>query len=103
MTDYNEDLDFTLLPNELRQLAPFVRRFGLGDDVERGSVVSDASTDDLRNLFEAANPHFDALNIYIEDNMQPPGPRQDLAIALGDFAQAALEAELELRRRQTTR
>jgi hypothetical protein len=31
--------------------------------------------------------------------MSPPGPRQDVALALDSFAQAAMEAGLELQNR----
>jgi hypothetical protein len=48
----------------------------------------------------AVAPHWQALNAFLDEHMQPPGPLQDVAVALGDFAQAAMEAELDRRRRQ---
>lgn len=93
------DTDFSLLPVELRPLAPLIEKYGVGDDVDRGTLLGDASDAELRELEAAAAPHWDAINTYLDENMSPPGPRQDVAVALGDFAQAAMEARFELGRR----
>ena len=58
-----------------------------------------ASNDELQAMSTAASPHWDAINAYLDENMTPPGPRQDVAVALDSFAQAAIEAQLELERR----
>jgi hypothetical protein len=51
------------------------------------------------NLSAAADPHWDAINAYLDESMSPPGPRQDMALALDSFSQAAMEAGLELQNR----
>jgi hypothetical protein len=61
--------------------------------------VATASNDELQAMSAAASPHWDAINAYLDENMTPPGPRQDVAVALDSFAQAAIEAQLELERR----
>jgi hypothetical protein len=71
----------------------------VGDDVKRAELLDKASTDELRALSSAANSHWDAINAYLDENMSPPGPRQDVALALDSFAQAAMEAGLELQNR----
>jgi hypothetical protein len=71
----------------------------VGDDVKRAELLDKASTDELRALSSAADSHWDAINAYLDENMSPPGPRQDVALALDSFAQAAMEAGLELQNR----
>jgi hypothetical protein len=75
----------------------------VGDDVKRAELLDKASTNELRALSSAADSHWDAINAYLDENMSPPGPRQDvalaLALALDSFAQAAMEAGLELQNR----
>ena len=97
----SEDLDFTLLPQELQPLAELIARFGESDDVGRTILLTNASDEDLRDLVESARPRWDAINRYLDENMSPPGPRQDVALALDGFAQAAMEARGEQLRRES--
>ena len=94
------DLDFSLLPDELHTLGPLIGRYGESDDAERAALVADASPEDLRALSTSADPHWDAINAFLDDNMALIGPRQDLAIALDGFSQAAIEARSELEERE---
>jgi hypothetical protein len=55
----------------------------------------------LRQLVATTEPRWDAINAYLEENMDPPGPKQDVAIALDGFAQAAMEASSVLENRET--
>ena len=96
----SEDLDFTLLPQELQPLAELIARFGESDDVEGRSCSTDALDEDLRDLVEGARPRWNASYRYLDENMSPPGPRQDVALALDGFAQAAMEARGEQLRRE---
>jgi hypothetical protein len=91
--------DFTLLPDELQPLAPLIRKYAVADDVERSEQLAKASTNELRELSAAAYPHWDAINAYLDESMSPPGPGQDMALALDTFSQAAMEAGLELQNR----
>lgn len=97
MTD-DLDLDFSLLPLDLRPLAPLMPRYAQSDDVIRSQLLADASTTDLQDLVSAAAPHWSAINAFLDSNMDPPGPSQDLALALDSFSQAAMEAAFELDR-----
>ena len=71
----------------------------MADDVERSEQLANASTNELQELSAAAKPHWDAINAFLDENMSPPGSRQDLALALDSFSQAAMEARLELQNR----
>jgi hypothetical protein len=94
------EVDFSLLPADLRELAPLIARYAESDDTDRSGLLADASTDDLRVLSAAADPHWDAINAFLDENMEPPGPRQDLALALDSFSQAAMEARDALQERE---
>ena len=75
-------LDFSLLPDDLQQLAPLIARYAESDDVDRSALVANATSHDLRLLCTSAEPHWDVINAFLDDNMELLGPRQDLAIAL---------------------
>jgi hypothetical protein len=94
------DVDLSLLPPDLASLAPLIRRYAVGDDVERTRRLEVATPDELLELEQAAAPHWDAVNAYLDANMERPGaPEQDVALVLDGFAQAALEAPFERDRR----
>jgi hypothetical protein len=95
MTDETA-LDFSLLPNDLQPLAPLIAKYAESDDVERSESLAKASTDELRELSAAADPHWDAINAFLDENMEQIGPSQDMALALDGFSQAAMEAGGEL-------
>ena len=80
-----------------QRLVPLIRRYAASDDVERESRLEAASDDELRELSEAPNGLWDAINRYLDENITSALPYE--ATVLDSFAQAALEAELELRRR----
>jgi hypothetical protein len=89
-------LDFSLLPDDLQPLASLIAKYAQSDDVERSELLANASTDELRELSTAANPHWDKINAFLNENMEQIGPVQDLALALDGFSQAAMEAGGEL-------
>jgi hypothetical protein len=90
------ELDFTLLPDDLQHLAPLIAKYAESDDVDRSTVLAEASDDDLQALSTAPNAHWDAINAFLDANMNTPGPSQDLALALDSFSQAAMEPGGEL-------
>jgi hypothetical protein len=94
------ELDVSLLPDELQHLAPLIAKYAESDDSDRAELLANASTADLRALSLAADPYWDAINSFLDDNMELPGPAQDLAIAVDGFAQAAIEARSELAERE---
>jgi len=92
----SDGLDFSVLPGDLQPLAPLIAKYAESDDAERAELLANASTDELRELSTAADPHWDAIDAFLNDNMEEIGPRQDLALALDGFSQAAMEAGSEL-------
>jgi hypothetical protein len=95
-----DELGFTLLPEELRHLAPLIARYAESDDVGRSELLENASNHELRELNEAPAAHWDVINAYLDENVKAqPGPRQDVALALDSFSQAAMEAGFVLKER----
>jgi hypothetical protein len=98
-----DDLDFSLLPVALQPLAPLIARYAESDDVERSRLLENASDEELRGLSEAPSAHWDTINAFLDENLRAePGPRQDVALALDSFSQAAMEAKLDLERRRNS-
>lgn len=95
------DADLSLLPEELQPLAPLISRYAESDDVRRSELLEAATDENLRELSEAPSAHWEAINAFLDENVAAePGPRQDVALALDSFAQAAMEARFELERRR---
>ena len=89
------EVDLALLPDDLRPLAPLIRRYAVSDDVERVARMEAASAKDRAELEQAAQPHWDAINAYLDAHIEQAGtPEQDVALVLDAFAQAAMEAGL---------
>jgi hypothetical protein len=96
----SDELDFSLLPEELRHLSPLIVRYAESDDVDRRALLANASDEELRELSEGPSAHWDAINTFLDDNVAAaPGARQDVALALDSFSQAAMEARNELEQR----
>jgi len=96
----SQELDFTLLPDELLQLTPLISRYAESDDADRSELLEQASDADLRELSRAPDGHWEAINAFLDENVTAdPGPAQDVALALDSFSQAAMEAKYELERR----
>ena len=67
----------------------------MSDDVKRAARVDAASPEERAELERAAQPHWDAINAYLDAHIERTGtPEQDLAVVLDAFAQAAMEAGL---------
>ena len=96
------ELDFSLLSDDLQPLAPLIAKYAEGDDAGRADLLANAPMDELRELSTAADPHWVAINAFLNDNMEEIGPRQDMALALDGFSQAAMEARSELEGRGET-
>ena len=95
-----DEVDFSLLPEELRHLAPLITRYAKSDDLKRTELIEAASDDELRELADAPTAHWDAINEFLDDNVAAhPGAQQDVALALDSFSQAAMEARYALERR----
>jgi hypothetical protein len=94
------ELAFSPLPEDLRHLEPLIPKYAESDDVLRSNLLEQATDDELRELVAAADPHWPAINAFLDANTLLIGPRQDLAVALDSVAQAAMEAVYELERRE---
>ena len=83
------------VPPELQGLTPLLDTFGISDDVERERVVSDATTQELKELVAAVNAEvLDQINRFLDQTFDA-----EYAVRYGDLAQAAMEATLELKER----
>jgi hypothetical protein len=76
---------------------PLVLRWGESDDVERETLTSAASDEDLQDLVEVIDPLFPVINTYLDETGDA-----EHAVPYGDLAQAAIEARLEIDRRAST-
>ena len=95
-----DQLDYSLLPDELQQLAPLIQRYGESDDADREAMLEAAPTEELRALSEGPAAHWHTINSFLDEHVaSDPGPYQDLALALDAFSQAAMEAQSELENR----
>ncbi|HEY5013477.1 MAG TPA: hypothetical protein VIK61_12330 [Acidimicrobiia bacterium] len=81
-------------PDDLKPLWPLVQQWGLGDDVDRGTLVETASNEALQTLVTAVEPALSAIDAYLDAT----GDAQH-AVPYGDLAQATIEARFELSRR----
>jgi hypothetical protein len=92
-----DSLDFSLLPEDLQHLGPLIAKYSEGDDTARADVLANASDQELRDLSEAPDADWDSINAFLDEHVAAdPGRYQDVALALDSFAQAALEARVEL-------
>ena len=80
MTD---ELDFSVLPEDLRHLGPLIAKYAASDDVDRSELLANSPDEELRELSEGPSAHWDAINAFLDENVEAePGPRQDIALAL---------------------
>jgi hypothetical protein len=91
-----DDFDASTWPESLRHLEPLARRWAISDDVDRSLAQETASDADLLALLTTVEPHFDAINQYLDSFAD--GPDED-ACVLGTLAECAVEARLELEER----
>ena len=84
------------IPEELRRRYPLVARWAITDDAARGEVIARARTASLAALVRNVGPGLPAIREQLAR-----GESSDEAAAVWDaLAQAAMEAEIELRRRR---
>lgn len=91
------EVDLSLLPDELQHLAPLIRRYAVGDDVERSRIEEESSREELVALTQAVEPHWPAIHEYLDAHLEQPGtPEQDVALVLMSLSEAAAEVDVEL-------
>ena len=96
MTETIDGLDFNeaSLPDALRVLLPFYRRFAVADDGERERLIEAAAPTDLEQLVQAVNPLWRDINAFLD--IDSGSNEEGLTDSL---AQAAMEAQIELKNR----
>lgn len=95
------EVDLSLLPPNLRPLAPLIRKYAAGDDVERTDRLDAASTEELRELDQAMAKRWESVDAFHYAHIEATGtPEQDVALVLSSFAEAAAEAAVILEERE---
>jgi hypothetical protein len=64
------ELDFSLLPEELRDVAPLIEKFSESDDARREDLLEGASDEELRVLVEAPSGRWDAINAFLDEYVE---------------------------------
>jgi hypothetical protein len=95
------EVDLGLLPPELADCVPLIRRFAIGDDVVRSERMEAATVSELEALAHLSPAQWAALERYLDEHMERPGtPEQDVALVLSAFGEAAVEARFDLEARR---
>jgi hypothetical protein len=99
------EVDLALLPSDLQPLAPLIRKYAAGDDVERTDRLDAASMAELRELDQAMTAErYDAIDEFLNTHIERTGtPEQDVALVLSSFAEATAEAAVTLEERDASR
>ena len=82
-------------PAALQRARPLVLQWGESDDLVRSRLVEAASDEELRSLVQNVRPLYPAVNAYLDQTGDA-----ERAVPYGDLAQAAMEAQFEVDRRQ---
>ncbi len=90
-------VDLDRLPEELRDLAPAIRRWATGDVDDREQRHEEASTDELAGYWLSVSQRFPEINAYLEQTIE--GERSDEALVVSWTAEGALEAAQVVERR----
>jgi hypothetical protein len=88
------DFDETSLPDPLRPLVEQNRRFAIGDDVDRERVLEKATAAELEQLVQTVNRLWPDIRAFLEI-----ASRSNEECLTDSLAQAAMEAQIELKRR----
>jgi hypothetical protein len=91
-------MDLSKLPEEFHPLIPYIRRWAVGDDVERSDREEAASTEELQELSHAVWPKMPAINAYL-DMVDKEPPYSNEAAALGRLAECVCELQFVLQER----
>ena len=95
-----DDLDFdeASLPGSLRPLVPYYRRYALSDDVIRERRIHEATPAELEELVQIFTPLWHDVNGFLDLDS-----RSNEEVLTHALAQAAMEAQIELRDRAKSR
>ena len=90
-------VDLDRLPDDLRDLAPTIRRWATGDEDAREQLHERASTEELADYWLTMSQRFPDINAYLDRQIE--GERAAEAVVLGWAAEGALEAAGVVERR----
>ena len=90
-------VDLDRLPENLRDLGPAIRRWGVGDVDAREQRQEAASTEELADYWLSVSQRFPDIHAYLDEQIE--GDRSPEALALGWTAEGALEAAQVIERR----
>ena len=90
-------VDLDRLPEDLRDLAPAIRRWATPDEDEREQRLEAASTEELAAYWLELSQRFPDINAYLEGQIE--GEKSAEAVALGWTAEGAFEAAQVVERR----
>ena len=93
-------VDLDRLPEDLRDLAPAIRRWATGDEDEREQRQEAGSTEELADYWLTVSQRFPEINAYLERTIE--GEQSPEAVVLGWTAEGALEAAQVVERRTGT-
>ncbi len=60
------------VPASLRHLVPLAEKWGIGDDVERGEFIEQASNSERQELMRALAPHQNAITAWLDSFESDP-------------------------------
>lgn len=60
------ELQAEKVPADLRHLVPLAEKWGIGDDVERGEFIEQATASERQDLIRALAPHQNAITAWLD-------------------------------------
>ena len=91
-------ISFEEIPEKLKVLIPWIKRWAILDDNDRSEKLGKASSKTLTRLAQAVSPNFNEINQYLDSFENRPLPEH--AIYLGTLAECATEAQIILKARE---
>jgi hypothetical protein len=88
----DQNLDFSGLPLNLRDLVPFLNRWSISDDKERDEAINQASKEEIKQLTKYVNSKMKDINEYLDSFNSIVMP--DEAILIGNLAELVSEINL---------
>lgn len=92
--DKEEKIDLTKLPHEFHKLIPLIKKWGIGDDVQRIEKLEKISLKEKREFYRIFKPYFPKINSYLNsfgENL----PEEAVVLMYAAEAAAEVQAELE--------
>jgi hypothetical protein len=88
------DRDLEKLPKPFHPLIPLIKKWAIGDDLERDEALADSSKQTLAAVVEEVEPYLTMIDSYLDSFKGQPPPQE--ATDLGRLAEFAVEARQHL-------